>query len=410
MTVLTDRGEAALIARPLPGLSQLIHPVEVEAFARDYWEREPLLIQRGRPDYYADLLSLDDLDQVLARSAVSLDRVRVVVDGKETPVAELRFAQGMQSLEALYERYRTGSTIVLNALDQTWEPLRRLSHVLGSQLSARIQSNIYLTPPGNQGFAPHYDSHDVFVAQVHGTKHWRLARQPYDLPLADRPYDKTQPWPEPEQEFDLSCGDILYLPRGTVHWATANQTASAHVTIGLHPMLYAQLIERAVKGLYGEDVDFRKALPIGFASSEDGRRLAADMLAKLLARVGEVLSPSELIGQAAKRATSLGLPALRHHLTDLEQLDGIGLTTPVRRRPELRWRMTVTPQVVNIDFHGKTVHLPAVVAEEVRFLADGEGDGDGEVVSGAAIPGDLGDEGRLLLVTTLVREGFLTLV
>ena len=31
-----------------------------------------------------------------------------------------------------------------------------------------------LTPEGAQGFDPHFDTHEVFVLQVEGHKHWRL--------------------------------------------------------------------------------------------------------------------------------------------------------------------------------------------------------------------------------------------
>ncbi|OXB63355.1 hypothetical protein ASZ78_001931 [Callipepla squamata] len=35
-------------------------------------------------------------------------------------------------------------------------------------------ANTYLTPPGTQGFAPHYDDIEAFVLQLEGKKHWRV--------------------------------------------------------------------------------------------------------------------------------------------------------------------------------------------------------------------------------------------
>ena len=32
----------------------------------------------------------------------------------------------------------------------------------------------YLTPPGTQGFAPHYDDIEAFVLQLEGKKHWKV--------------------------------------------------------------------------------------------------------------------------------------------------------------------------------------------------------------------------------------------
>lgn len=47
-------------------LAQLLHPFEVEAFFRDCWERQPHHIPRSDPDYYGGLLSLRDVDDLIA--------------------------------------------------------------------------------------------------------------------------------------------------------------------------------------------------------------------------------------------------------------------------------------------------------------------------------------------------------
>ena len=35
-------------------------------------------------------------------------------------------------------------------------------------------ANVYATPPGKQGFAPHWDDIDAFILQLEGCKHWRV--------------------------------------------------------------------------------------------------------------------------------------------------------------------------------------------------------------------------------------------
>jgi ribosomal protein L16 Arg81 hydroxylase len=408
MTILTGRGEAASTARPFAGLSRLIDPIEPAVFQRDYWERRPLLIQRNDPEYYADLLSLDDVDRLLSLTGVQLDNIRVVMNGKETPVSQLVEAGGNNSinvLEVLYDRYREGSTIVLNSLDQRWEPLQLLSRQLGAEMSARFQANIYLTPAGSQGFAPHYDTHDVFVAQVHGTKHWRLSSDPCELPLHGQPYDKSQPEPTPEQEFDLCAGDMVYLPRGTVHSATSNERASVHITVGVHPILYSTVFNEALRELFLTDVRFRRALPIAFATDSEPRRQAEATVRELLDVVHTSLSPSAMVDGSVRRAASISSPTLRHHLTDLEKLGELWVDTRLRRRTDTRYRITIDGDVVSLDFHNKGVQLPAAVADELRFVAERGVDG----FTANEIPGDLDEPGRLVLVQTLLREGFLTL-
>jgi ribosomal protein L16 Arg81 hydroxylase len=38
------------------------------------------------------------------------------------------------------------------------------------RVNVPAQTNIYLSPPNAQGFGTHFDSHDVFVLQVAGSK------------------------------------------------------------------------------------------------------------------------------------------------------------------------------------------------------------------------------------------------
>ncbi|MFE4973066.1 cupin domain-containing protein [Kitasatospora sp. NPDC056651] len=384
----------------------------VEEFQRDYWEKKPLFIRRDDPAYHRRLPTLDDVDDILALSRVTLEGVRVVIEGKETPVAELGAVQGWNgttnALEALYERYRNGSTIVVNALEGRWEPLARLAAQLGAETNCRFQMNLYLTPAGNQGFTPHYDTHDVFIAQVHGTKTWRLHGAPYPLPLRTQPFDRSGSGPDgPVEEIELRPGDLLYLPRGTIHSATANETASVHVTMGVHPVIWSQMIADAVRDVCEGDARFREGLPLGFAVDGALPQEVEKRFAELVDVLHDSLSAKTMVAESLKRAASIGHPQLRHHLVDLEleRADGVDGGTRTASRPGTRWNLTVDEGQVRLDFNNKTVRFPAHVAAEVRYVAEHAGAG----LTADGIPGDLDGPGRLVLVRTLLREGFLTL-
>ena len=53
-------------------LAKLIDPIPAGTFLAEYWERKPLLIQRGDRSYYGDLLTLADFDSVIANNPNSL--------------------------------------------------------------------------------------------------------------------------------------------------------------------------------------------------------------------------------------------------------------------------------------------------------------------------------------------------
>jgi ribosomal protein L16 Arg81 hydroxylase len=410
MTLLADPGEAARSAWPLVDLSRLIHPVDTVTFQREYWERQPLVVHRNDPGHYTHLLSIDDVDEILSLSGSHLQGLRVVVDGHETPVGRLGQERGgrngtINSLEALYARFRSGSTVVLNGTEQRWAPLQRLARQLGAEICARLQANVYMTPPGARGFVSHYDMHDVFVMQVHGSKRWRLSGAPYALPLKGQPYDKSHPEPDPLQEVDMRSGDLMYLPRGTIHSATSNEELSIHITLGVHPLLWSEVIGDAVRKVFAREVRFREGLPIGFAIDEQLQTHAKERLAELLDLLRAELSPDEMMAHSLMRAASLNQPTLRHHIIDLVSAEGVGLDTRVRRRPDLRCQFTTVDGFVLLHFHNKTVRFPGHVADELRFLI---GSRTGWF-TGRSIPGQLDAAGRVVLVRSALREGLLTL-
>jgi ribosomal protein L16 Arg81 hydroxylase len=381
-----------------PELARLIAPFDVDAFLRDQWEQKPLHVSRQDPRHYADLLTLDDLDAILAASNVHPGVFRVVEDGKESQVPE-----GPNALQSLYERYREGATIVVNGLDERWQPLRRLCRALAAESSGRSWTNVYLTPATSRGFVAHYDTHDVFIAQVHGTKRWRLYDSPVRLPLSSQPHQKdgADPGP-PTQELDLRPGDVLYIPRGWVHDATSNDTASLHLTIAVRALVWAELIRQAVMAKVSGDVRYRKGLPMGHARDEAVHGEAEREGTELLDALRAALVPEELVAGAVRTTMGDSGPALRHHLTDLEAVEAIALDTTLRRRPELTRRVTVDDDTATLWFHTRRVRFPAHVAGELRFVAEQDR------FTPAAIPGELDDPGRLVLARTLVREGFLT--
>src|SRR5438445_2220104 len=156
-------------------LERLLHPLDPGTFKTEYWEKRPLVISRSDRSYYQPLLSLSEVDNILSHSRIQSSDIRIVRNGQETPVSNLMGLGGNLSaggIEAMYQAYRKGSTIVLLFLQERWPSLRRLCQSLAVELSAGIQTNVYLTPPKARGLQTHYDTHDVFVLQTHGAKRW----------------------------------------------------------------------------------------------------------------------------------------------------------------------------------------------------------------------------------------------
>jgi hypothetical protein len=156
--------------------------------------------------------------------------------------------------------------------------------------------------------------------------------------------------------------------------------------------------------VFAQDVRFRQALPFGFPAGADQLDRVEQTLGELLDALRTQLSPPALLADAVRRAVSAGMPSLRGHLLDLERVSEVSAGTALRRQPGVRWCLTVEADTVRLTFHNKTVAFPGHTAESLRYLTDERND----VFTSEDISRDLDAPGRVVLLQTLLREGFLT--
>jgi lysine-specific demethylase/histidyl-hydroxylase NO66 len=97
----------------------------------------------------------------------------------ENGVKEVHNQEGRATPSALWDYYANGCSIrILNP--QTYNhKVHLLLATLQEYFGTMVGSNVYLTPPGSQGFAPHYDDIEAFVIQLEGRKHWKLYQPKY---------------------------------------------------------------------------------------------------------------------------------------------------------------------------------------------------------------------------------------
>lgn len=389
-------------------LARLINPITPAEFKRDYWERKPLIVRRGQPSYFDGLLSLLDVDQILSSSTIRSGDIRVVRSGKAVSIDDLtaRTSSGKEgALETLFSAYRQGATLVLQFLHERWRPLGCLCQSLATEFSASFQANVYLTPPDEQGLTPHYDTHCVFVIQVSGSKHWRI----YDgeqarLPLRDQNYTRANEPGKVVEEFDLQLGDSLYIPRGCIHEAVAASSSSLHVTVGAHPILWSSMLLTVLRSVIEKEPRFRESLPIGFASDAELRRTAELQLTELLQTLFDKVDPASIISDAVEVALLSKPPNLDGHLLDLDILPKLKLGSRVRLRPNIISRLTSDEEYTSLHFHGKVVQIPKHVEPDLRYILASSGE-----FSVGNLPGELDEEGKLVLVRKLTCEGLLAI-
>jgi len=392
--------------------SALSRCVEVpdEQFAAEYWGRAPLLSPAH--DDFSDLFSPAAVDELVGRRGLRTPFVRLAHEGDVLPPARFTAPGGFGaevadqvSSDKVLAEFAAGATIVLQGLHRMWPPLVDFTRRLVEELGHPAQVNAYVTPPSSQGFAPHYDTHDVFVLQVSGEKRWVIHAPVHPDPLKDQVWTDHRAAVaaagagEPVIDRVLRPGDALYLPRGWIHSATALGDTSIHLTVGMAAYTRADVVD-ALLGLVGESEALRASLPLGIdvADPDQLRPLVEETVASLVT----ALTAADHADLAARRlGARLGRDTRPEPVAPLATLAAItGLTehTRVRWRSSFGGTLATVDDRVRLTARGTVLSLPAEAEPALRVLRSGE------PVAVGALPGlDLAS--ALVVVRRLLREG-----
>ena len=390
-------------------LGRVLRPIEMDQFFGDYWEQRPLIVARNQPDYYADLFSMRDVDYIISSTDLRHPAIRLVKSGSDLPLglftADVPWGndvfRSVADVDKVLAEYRRGATIILQALHRSWRPFAHFCRNLEQHFTYPLQTNVYLTPPASQGFAPHYDTHDVFVLQIAGSKHWRIYGSP--IPFPDRSLPSNSVRVEigpPLHEFDLQPGDLIYMPRGYIHEGLTSESESLHITVGIPTFTWFDVFSEAL-AMCRQDVRFRKSLPVGFA---DQNGAGADLQAhfqELIDVFSENAHVEDILNRLADLFITTRLPLLQGQLLELGDVDRVDVQTIVRRRPAAIYRLIADEHSVTLLFPGKRINFPKYGEPLLRFIVE-----TSEFVA-ESIPGDVDIAEKLGLVRRLIREGFL---
>ncbi|KQW02931.1 cupin domain-containing protein [Rhizobacter sp. Root1221] len=292
--------------------AQLIAPFDVQQFFQDHWEQRPLYLARDNGAHrFDDLLGIQDMDRLLAEQVFRADECKVALDGQIVGAHTYMAPPGMRVMGRvatdhvdagkLVQWFAKGATLVFSQLNHKWPSLQRLKQTLEQELVATVITNVFLSNRQAQGFSAHYDSHDVFVLQLHGSKTWSLRGSPIRLPLKSQAFGKSAVDPGPlTAEFTLHAGDVLYVPRGVFHEARTSDSLSLHLTLGVHPHLWVDYLADLLQSAAQRSVDLRQSVPPDWLHRDAAYRMGH--LRRILAEVVEGPRLDELATRAYAQA------------------------------------------------------------------------------------------------------------
>lgn len=188
-------------------------PIDTATFLTEFWQKKPLLIRQGFPDF-THPLSADELaglsleEEVESRLVLETPGIAPYWKLRRGPFVEADFA-------ALP---KTHWTLLIQAVDRFIPEVASLLDHFDFIPQWRVDDVMisYAVKQGSVG--PHYDNYDVFLYQAVGRRKWSLTSQDCNpenyLNHVDlRIMDKFMV----EEEYILEPGDMLYLPPHVGH-------------------------------------------------------------------------------------------------------------------------------------------------------------------------------------------------
>jgi 50S ribosomal protein L16 3-hydroxylase len=337
---------------------QLLGGLSPQTFMQRHWQKKPLVIRQAIPGFTPPLDRTDLMDLAAQEEVQS----RLVVQASAGGAQPWRFKHGPFNRKALPPFKQPGWTLLVQGVDLLDERVHSLMNQFRFVPDARLDDLMVSYASDGGGVGPHFDSYDVFLLQAHGQRRWRIGRQK-DLSLQpDMPLKILANF-EPEMEFVLDAGDMLYLPPRYAHDGVAVGECMTY-SIGFRAPSRAELAGELLQRLAEDAAD-----AVGDGLYADPKQLA-------VAQSGEI--PETLVAFARKALEDalrdpLALPrVLGEYLTepkahvsfDADEVEGLMGALVLDRRT----RMAYDAQHVFIN--GESFLASGRDAQLMRSLAD----------------------------------------
>lgn len=221
---------------PAHGQGMKFDRFDSDAFLRDYWQKQPLLI-RNPWAAWRNPLEPDELAGLACEEGVE-SRLIVQQPGGPTletgPLAEERFA----------ELGAGPWTLLVQAVDHHVPDVAALIEPFRFVPDWRIDDVMVSFATDGGGVGPHFDQYDVFLIQGLGRRRWRVGpRCDGQTPLLSHPDLRLIDDFTATAEWVLEPGDILYVPPCLAHDGVALSDDCMTYSVGFRAPSRAELVE-----------------------------------------------------------------------------------------------------------------------------------------------------------------------
>ena len=185
---------------------ELLGGISAATFMKKYWQRKPLLVRQAFPGFTPPL----------SKSALRKMSKRDDVESRLIWKEQGRWQMEPGPFSSLPRVNEPDWTLLIQSADIHDDACADLLHRFRFMPDARLDDLMISIATKGGGVGPHFDSYDVFLIQGQGRRLWRFGQQKNLDLIPDLPLKILKHF-EPDEEFILEPGDMLYLPPQAAH-------------------------------------------------------------------------------------------------------------------------------------------------------------------------------------------------
>jgi len=279
-------------------------------------------------------------------------------------------------------------------------PLDELARALEVLLHQPVTTSAFWSRGGMR--APvHHDDHDLIVAQLRGEKRWYISKKPTELTNAWRGIPGAPQELGPHETVDVRPGDLLYLPRGTLH-SVDSATPSLHLAVGFTPLTVREVLIAALDHLSDLDQGLRLTAGgrIGFQLKSGRYERLAATVADGAARLLSACRTEHFLGEALQRRSARAVGALAP-LPMPGTAPALTLDTVLVQSDLAFCHLTANAEKIDFSYPGGHIYIHRGAQESLLYMVNTPR------FTVRDIPGAADDSVRLSLAGRLVEIGYL---
>ena len=195
---------------------EIFNNISADEFFKNYWQKKPLLIKNAVKDIESPM----DADELAGLACEPEIESRLVLEtGGEKPWEVIAGPLSEKTLTSLPE---SNWSLSVQGVDRLVPEVSNLLSYFKFLPNWLLDDILVSYAPDKGSVGAHIDNYDVFIIQAQGRRRWLLGGKPeyneeYEEGLDIRLLKSF----EPEHEWELSTGDLLYIPTRFAHHGIA---------------------------------------------------------------------------------------------------------------------------------------------------------------------------------------------